>query len=63
MVFLRLRFYTTGSFLQVVSDFVGFSKSSASQIVRKVSRTLASFHSNLLRFQRSNKMSNCLHFL
>lgn len=39
---LTLRFYASGSFLTCVGDFIGIHKSTASRIVNKVSRAIAS---------------------
>ncbi|KAK5649564.1 hypothetical protein RI129_000593 [Pyrocoelia pectoralis] len=49
MVFVTLRFYATGSFLQVVGDYVGIDKSTASRIVYKVSRAIASLHNEFIK--------------
>lgn len=44
MLFVALRFYATGSFLQVVADFAGIGKATACRIVHKVSRAIAQLH-------------------
>ncbi|XP_063913284.1 putative nuclease HARBI1 [Zophobas morio] len=41
MLLVTLRFLATGSFLQVAGDFIGISKATASQIIHKVSRAIA----------------------
>ena len=42
-VLVALRFYTSGSFLQVVGDTVGVDKSTISRVVAKVSRALVAY--------------------
>lgn len=49
MLLITLRFYATGSFLQVVGDFIGIDKSTASRIVYLVSRAIASHHNDFLQ--------------
>lgn len=46
---VTLRFYASGSFLQVVSDFGGIDKSTASRIIYKVSQALASLYRHFIR--------------
>lgn len=48
MVLVTLRFLATGSFLQVVGDFIGIDKSTASRIVNKVTRALARLRPQLI---------------
>lgn len=58
MVFLTLRFLATGCFLQVVGDFCGVDKSSASRIVNKVTRAIASLKANFITMPRDEEDIN-----
>lgn len=49
MVFITLRFLATGCFLQVAGDFCGVDKSTASRIVHKVTRAIASLKRNFIK--------------
>ncbi|KAI4470584.1 hypothetical protein MML48_1g14935 [Holotrichia oblita] len=53
MLLLTLRFYATGSFLNVVGDLNGVHKATAS--VRKVSDAIASLSGEYIRFPRTNE--------
>ncbi|KAI4469194.1 hypothetical protein MML48_2g00006230 [Holotrichia oblita] len=55
MLLLTLRFYATGSFLNVVGDLNGVHKATASKIVRKVSDAIASLNGEYIRFPRTNE--------
>ncbi|KAI4455613.1 hat family dimerization domaincontaining protein-related [Holotrichia oblita] len=55
MPLLTLRFYATGSFLNVVGDLNGVHKATASKIVRKVSDAIASLSSEYIRLPRTNE--------
>lgn len=55
MLLLTLRFYATGSFLNAVADLNGVHKSTASKIVRKVSRAIASLSGDYIRFPRTRE--------
>ncbi|KAI4454229.1 hypothetical protein MML48_10g00014645 [Holotrichia oblita] len=46
---LALRFYATGSFLQVAADFSGVCTSTASRTVRKVSTVIASLRPQIIK--------------
>ncbi|KAJ8946585.1 hypothetical protein NQ314_008840, partial [Rhamnusium bicolor] len=54
MLFVTLRFFATGSFLQVVGDFVGIDKSMACRIVYKVSRANAGLHTMFIRMSTTD---------
>lgn len=45
-----LRFYATGSFMQVIGDFMGLSKSTVWKIIHKVSAVIASLRPEFVRF-------------
>ncbi|XP_045458300.1 putative nuclease HARBI1 [Melitaea cinxia] len=47
---LTLRYYATGSFLNVVGDFTGTSKASASRIVNMVSQAIAKLGPQFIKF-------------
>ena len=47
---IALRFFASGSFLQVIGDTHGYEKATVSRIVRKVSLALASKHEELIKF-------------
>ncbi|KAK5650446.1 hypothetical protein RI129_001475 [Pyrocoelia pectoralis] len=47
---LALRFYASGNMLIGVADFIGVSRSSASKIVQKVSRVMASLRPQYIKF-------------
>ncbi|KAJ3653970.1 hypothetical protein Zmor_013188 [Zophobas morio] len=49
MLLVTLRFLATGSFLQVAGDFIGISKATASQIIHKVTRAIASLHTVFIK--------------
>ncbi|KAK5645553.1 hypothetical protein RI129_001869 [Pyrocoelia pectoralis] len=49
MLFVTLRFFATGSFLQVVGDFAGIDKSTACRIVNKVTRAIAVLHRTFIK--------------
>lgn len=48
-MFLTLRFLATGCFLQITGDFCGVDKSTASRIVHKVTRAIASLKRNFIK--------------
>ena len=47
---IALRFFASGSFLQVIGDTHGYDKASVSRIVRKVSLALANKHEQWIKF-------------
>lgn len=47
---LTLRFYATGSMLNVVGDFCGIDKSTASRIIKKVSECIANLRERYIKF-------------
>ncbi|KAJ8913125.1 hypothetical protein NQ315_006043 [Exocentrus adspersus] len=49
MLLITLRFFATGSFLQVVGDFIGIDKSTASRIIWKVSQVIARLYREFIR--------------
>ncbi|XP_050065881.1 putative nuclease HARBI1 [Aphis gossypii] len=51
---ITLRYYATGSFLTVCGDFVGVTKSTASQIIRPVSHELALLRPTFINFPSSS---------
>ncbi|KAG7305781.1 hypothetical protein JYU34_009914 [Plutella xylostella] len=51
---LTMRYYATGSFLTVVGDFTGVSKTSASRIVKTVSEAIARLRPQFIQFPRDN---------
>ncbi|CAH1395670.1 unnamed protein product [Nezara viridula] len=48
MLLTTLRYYATGSFLNVCGDFSGLHKSTVSRIINKVSRAIASLKNNYI---------------
>lgn len=48
-ILVTLRFLATGSFLQVLGDFVGIDKSTASRIIYKVCRAIAGMHREYIK--------------
>lgn len=53
MVCIALRFLATGSFLQVIGDFGGIHKSTASRTVPKVLRAIAGLSNEFIRMPRN----------
>lgn len=49
MTLLTLRFYATGSFLQVVGDFMGVDKGTASRHIWKVTRAIAGLYPQFVK--------------
>ena len=49
-VFVALRFFASGSFLQIISDTVGLPKSTVSRIVTDVSKALVSKQEEFINF-------------
>ncbi|KAG5895549.1 hypothetical protein JTB14_010693 [Gonioctena quinquepunctata] len=49
MLLITSRFHATGSFLQVVGDFIGIHKSTTSRIVWKVTRATANLYNEYIR--------------
>lgn len=47
---VALRFYASGSFLQVIGDTFGYDKATVSRIVRRVSLALAEKRDNFIKF-------------
>ncbi|KAJ3659717.1 hypothetical protein Zmor_011391 [Zophobas morio] len=64
MVFITLRYFVTGSFLQVMGDFAGVDKATASRIVYKVSRAIAGLHSRFIKMPETEDelKYNCREF-
>lgn len=54
-VLIALRFYTSGSFLQVVGDTVGVDKSTVSRVVTKVSLALAAKQQEYSKWPKQQK--------
>lgn len=48
-----MRFYATGSFLNVARDFIGVSKATASKTVRRVSVALANLRGQYIKMPRT----------
>lgn len=52
---LTLRYYATGSFLQVVGDFIGIDKGTASRIVWEVTRIIAGLYNEYIKMPSSEE--------
>lgn len=52
---VSLRFYATGSFLQVISDFGGIDKSTVSRIIYEVSRAIAELFRNFIKMPNNEE--------
>lgn len=48
MVLITLRFLATGSFLQIIDDFNGIDKSTASRVISKVIRVIAQLRNQFI---------------
>ena len=57
---IALRFFASGSFLQVISDTHGYDKATVSGIVRKVSLALASKHEEFIKFPTTMEEKNTI---
>ena len=57
-VLVALRFFASGSFLQVIGDTFGYDKSTVSRIVRKVALALASNTRTSSSFQQHKPRNN-----
>lgn len=55
MTLLTLRFYATGSFLQVVGDFMGVDKGTASRHIWKVTRAIAGLYPQFVKMPSTQK--------
>ena len=51
---IALRFFASGSFLQVIGDTHGYDKATVSRVVRKVALALASKHADYINFSSTN---------
>ncbi|XP_064631631.1 putative nuclease HARBI1 [Lineus longissimus] len=58
---LALRFYASGSFLQIVGDLQGFDKGTASRIVVKVSDALAALQDTFIKWPTTAEERNRIH--
>ena len=54
-VLITLRFFASGSFLQVIGDTFGCDKGTVSRIVRRVSLALAAKHETFITFPTTNE--------
>lgn len=55
MLLVTLSYFATGSFLQVVGDFTGIDKSTASRIVHKVSRAIAKLINEFIKMPETEE--------
>ena len=53
-VLIALRFYASGSFIQVVGDTIGVDKSTVSRLVTKVSRALVARRNRFVKWPSTN---------
>ena len=57
---IALRFFASGSFLQVIGDTHGYDKATVSRIVRKVSLALANKHEQWSKFPTTMEDKNTI---
>ena len=57
---IALRFFASGSFLQVIGDTHGYDKATVSRIVRKVSLALANKHEQWIKFPTTMEDKNTI---
>ena len=57
---IALRFFASGSFLQVIGDTHGYDKATVSRIVRKVSLALANKHEQWIQFPTTMEEKNTI---
>ncbi|XP_046863344.1 putative nuclease HARBI1 [Xenia sp. Carnegie-2017] len=57
---IALRFFGSGSFLQVIGDTHGYDKATVSRVVRKVVLALASKHADYINFPSTNEEKNAI---
>ncbi|KAL1500732.1 hypothetical protein ABEB36_006179 [Hypothenemus hampei] len=55
MLLFALRYYATGSFLQVCGDFIGIDKGTASRVIHKVSRSLAGLYTTFIKMPETEE--------
>jgi hypothetical protein len=57
---IALRFFASGSFLQVIGDTNGYDKATVSRIVRKVSLAIANKHEQWIKFPTTMEEKNTI---
>lgn len=60
MLFATLRFYATGSFMQVARDFTGIDKGTACRIIHKVSRAIVGLHRQFIKMPETEYDRNAI---
>ncbi|KAK5650112.1 hypothetical protein RI129_001141 [Pyrocoelia pectoralis] len=60
MLFATLRFYATGSFIQVAGDFTGIDKSTACRIIHKVSCAIARLRMQFIKMPETEEERNAI---
>ncbi|XP_022203737.1 putative nuclease HARBI1 [Nilaparvata lugens] len=60
-ILIVLRFYTTGSFQNVVADFIKVHKSTVCRIIRRISQKLAALHPRFIKMPQNHELNQEKH--